>query len=229
MKQQIVTTGVVLARTDFNEADRILTILTPDHGKVRVIAKGVRRLKSKLAGGIELFSISELTLLPGRSEIMTLVSSRLRHHFGTIVTDIQRTMFAYEVLKTLHRRTEDAAGREYYDVLVAVLAGLDDRAVAQSLTELWLYAQLLSVGGHEPNVYTDAAGKVLADGQQYAFDFDGMCFVPMAGGPFGANHLKVLRLVLAAARPQVVANVRGIEGYVPELLRMVHLATQRLQ
>ena len=48
MKNQIVTTGIVLARTDFREADRILTVLTPDNGKVRVIAKGVRLPRSKI-------------------------------------------------------------------------------------------------------------------------------------------------------------------------------------
>ncbi|MDO8591465.1 MAG: DNA repair protein RecO, partial [bacterium] len=67
-----VTQGIVLSRTDFGEADRILTFLTNDHGKVRAIAKGVRKSKSKLAGGIELFSISDLTLIIGRGEINTL-------------------------------------------------------------------------------------------------------------------------------------------------------------
>jgi DNA repair protein RecO (recombination protein O) len=45
MKNQIITTAIVLARTEFQEADRILTLLTPDQGKLRAIAKGVRRAK----------------------------------------------------------------------------------------------------------------------------------------------------------------------------------------
>jgi len=59
--KQFVTTGLVLSRTDFGEADRIITVLTPDHGKLRLMAKGVRRMKSKLAGGIDLFTVSDLT------------------------------------------------------------------------------------------------------------------------------------------------------------------------
>jgi DNA repair protein RecO (recombination protein O) len=55
----IVTKGIVLTRTDYGEADRILHFLTPDQGKIAGIAKGVRKSKSKLAGGIELFSVSK--------------------------------------------------------------------------------------------------------------------------------------------------------------------------
>lgn len=65
---QIVTKGIVLSRTEFGEADRIITVLTTDHGKIRLIAKGVRRIKSKSAGGIELFSVSDITYIPGRRD-----------------------------------------------------------------------------------------------------------------------------------------------------------------
>ena len=50
--KQFISTGIVLARTDFGEADRILTMLSPDFGKLHLIAKGVRKERSKLAGGI---------------------------------------------------------------------------------------------------------------------------------------------------------------------------------
>ncbi|MCA9330182.1 DNA repair protein RecO, partial [Candidatus Saccharibacteria bacterium] len=61
--KQIVTVGIVLARINYGEADRIVTILTPDHGKIRLLARGVRKIKSRLAGGIELFSINDLTYI----------------------------------------------------------------------------------------------------------------------------------------------------------------------
>lgn len=48
---QQVTDAIILTRTDYGEADRIITLLTPGHGKLRLIAKGVRRIRSKLAGG----------------------------------------------------------------------------------------------------------------------------------------------------------------------------------
>ena len=107
--QQIVTRGIVLTRTNYGEADRIVTILTPDHGKQRLMAKGVRKLKSKLAAGLELFSVSDISYIPGRGEVHTLVSSRLRVHYGKIVENLDRTMLGYELLKRINRATEDAA------------------------------------------------------------------------------------------------------------------------
>ena len=111
------TTAIVLTRVDYGEADRIVTVLTPDAGKLSLIAKGVRRVKSKLAGGIELFSTSEITYIPGRGSVSTLVSSRLVRHYGRIVQDIDRTMLGYELMKLLHKVTEDEPERDYYELL----------------------------------------------------------------------------------------------------------------
>lgn len=54
MQNDLHTRAIVLRRTNYGETDRILNLLTPE-GKKSVLAKGVRREKSKLAGGIELF------------------------------------------------------------------------------------------------------------------------------------------------------------------------------
>ena len=61
------TRGIVLKRRVYGEADRILTILTPGLGKLDVIAKGARRMKSKLGGHLELFYVVDWVLAEGRS------------------------------------------------------------------------------------------------------------------------------------------------------------------
>lgn len=228
MKNQITTTGIVLARTDFQEADRIITVLTPDHGKIRLIAKGVRRAKSKLAGGIELFSISDITYLPGRGEIGTLISSRLRMHCGQIVTDIQRTMLGYDFLKRMNRLTEDEAGKEYFDVLSASLVGLDNLELPQDLVELWFTMQLLKITGHSPNLQTDIAGKALQVDKKYVFEFDDMAFALQAGGPFTANHIKLLRLGIGTNKPGELVNVMGAEKLAGSVLALAKNMLQRL-
>lgn len=68
----IVTSGIVLNRINFGEADRILTVITPDQGKLSLIAKGVRKEKSKLAGGIELFSVSNISFIPPKKRSVHL-------------------------------------------------------------------------------------------------------------------------------------------------------------
>ena len=70
------TEAIVLRRTDYGEADRILQLLTPE-GKKSVVAKGVRREKSKLAGGIELFSVSEVVIHEGKGDLGILTGAKL--------------------------------------------------------------------------------------------------------------------------------------------------------
>ena len=61
------TRGIILKRRVFGEADRVLTLLTPSLGKLDVIAKGARRLKSKLGGHLELFYVVDWVLAEGRT------------------------------------------------------------------------------------------------------------------------------------------------------------------
>ncbi|MBN2096510.1 DNA repair protein RecO [Candidatus Peregrinibacteria bacterium] len=66
MKKQIKTTGIVIRKCDFGEADRIVTVLTDDYGKIDLLAKGARRLKSKFCGRLELFNEIDLSGSAGR-------------------------------------------------------------------------------------------------------------------------------------------------------------------
>ncbi len=204
---QVVTKGIVLTRTNFGEADRILTILTPDHGKIRVMAKGVRKVKSKLAGGIELFSISNITYIPGKKDIHTLVSTRLDRHFGNLVHDLTRTMSGYDLLKQTNRATEEVSEPEYFTVLAVALQALDD-GVSQALVELWFNAQLLKLAGHQPNLTTDTTGTKLEANKLYTFDFDSMSFAQAGQGLLTPAHITFLRLIFGVANPSQLQQVQ---------------------
>lgn len=221
MKQHIVTQAIVLQRTDFREADRILTLLTPDHGKIGVIAKGVRRARSKLAGGVELLSVSSVTLLPGRGELATLLSARLEIHYDTIVQDITKTMLAYDVLKRMHRLTEDAAGEEYFLILQRTLSGLNELSLDPQIVEMWFAAQLLLVSGNTPNLQTDVEGNNLDQSKKYEFEFDEMQFRARKRGALSANHIKLLRLASTVDHPVRLKNVLSDGNYVSEALNLV--------
>ena len=210
MTNRIVTKGIVLSRTDFNEADRILTFLTADHGKIRAIAKGVRKQKSRLAGGIELFSVSDLTFLKGRSEINTLISSRLQKHYAHIVKNLDRTNTGYDFIKLINRATEDAAEAGYFNLLKGGFRALDDDSIGLNLTRVWFSSQLLKLAGHTPNLHTDVAGQKLASGQKYDFNFDAMCFQASQSGrgAFGADQIKFLRLIFSNNRLSTLQKVQ---------------------
>jgi DNA repair protein RecO (recombination protein O) len=210
---RLVTTAIVLRRTDYGEADRILTLLTPEYGKLTLIAKGVRRVKSKLAGGIELFSVSEITFIKGRGAVGTLVSTRLIKHYSHIVSNLARTMLGYELIAWLHKATEDEPEEEYSELLREGFEALDDISIQLSLVRFWFTAQLLRLAGHMPNLRTDEEGNKLATGQTYEFDYEHMSFaISRAGeGRFTAEHIKLLRLVFAGNTPRVLRQVSGLQ------------------
>lgn len=207
MMRQFRTSCIILNRTDYGEADRIITFLTPDHGKIRAIAKGVRKSKSKLAGGIELFSVSDISFIPGKREISTVVSTRLIKHYGEIVKDLDRTAAAYDFIKKMDKATEDAAEKQYYELLKEALEALDDGSISLELTGLWFGAQLLRLSGHSPNLRTDEAGNKLIESRNYDFDFDSMRF--KTGELFGKDQIKFLRLLFSDNRPKTISKVEG--------------------
>lgn len=218
---QLLTKGIILARTEYGEAARIITLLTPDHGKLRLLAKGVRRVKSKLAGGIELFSISHITYIRGRGEIGTLISSRLETHYGHIAQDITRTMLGYELIKQLNRATEDQPEPEYFHLLQQAFEALDDAGVDVELIRFWFAAQIIKLAGHRPNLQTDTAGEKLDVTADYEFDIDTMAFRVHPGGAFGADHIKFLRLLFSDNTPKVLTKIKDAPELVASVSRLV--------
>lgn len=217
--KQIVTTGIILSRTDYGEADRILTVLTPDHGKLRLKARGVRKVKSKLAGGIELFSTSNITFIEGRggTGLATLISTRLIKHYGRIVQDIDRVQLGYELIKLLNKATEDHPEAEYYELLEQAFKALDDKAISPDLIRVWFHAQLLRQAGHTPNLRTDSSDVKLTAAELYNFDPENMVFTRHKRARYSANHIKALRLLFNGHSLQSIIKIEDIEATLNEL------------
>lgn len=209
--KQILTKGIVLGRTDYGEADRIITLLTPDQGKLRLMARGVRRVKSKLAGGIELFSTSDITYMPGKGDIGTLISSRLDKHFGEIVKDINRVQLGYELIKQLNKATEDSPEEDYFDLLKLSFEELNNQNIDLELIKIWFQAQLLKFSGHTPNLVTDTEGRKLDAARKYNFDFENMSFIDHKQGKFNAGSIKSLRLFFSDNPPSKLQQVSGLQ------------------
>ena len=101
------TEGVVLRRSDFGEADRILTIFTPAHGKVRAIAKGVRRTTSRKAGHLELFTRTQLLLATGR-DLDIVTQAEARERLDSLTRDVWRGAAAWYITELVDRFLADA-------------------------------------------------------------------------------------------------------------------------
>ncbi len=219
--KQFITKGIVLSRTDYGEADRILTILTPNQGKLRLMARGVRKPRSRLAGGIELFSTADTVYIRGRGEIGTLISARLIKYYDYIVKDIERVQLGYELIKMLNKATEDQPEVEYFELLEQAFKALNDHAINLSLIRLWFNAQLLRQAGHSPNLKSTADGEKLPPHKKYNFDFEEMSFSQHADGRFNADDIKFLRLVFSGNQPKTLSRVKDGKTHLQNSLPLV--------
>jgi DNA repair protein RecO (recombination protein O) len=229
--KQFLTQAIVLSRTDYSEADRILTLLTADYGKLRLMARGVRKAKSKLAGGIELFSVSDITFINGRGEIGTLISSRLVRHYGNIVKKLDRVQLGYDLIKVLHKSTEDSPEPEYFGLLEQAFIALDQPDISVDLIRFWFSAQLLRLAGFSPNLQSDRTGARLQAAEFYSFNFDAMTFELQSDSQLGADHIKFMRLAFAGNQPAVLNQVQGngqlLTGVIPLVQTMFATHLQR--
>lgn len=214
--KQIVTTGIVLSRINYSEADRIVKVITPDNGKLALMARGVRKIKSKLAGGIELFSINSLTFIKGKGDICVLVSSRLQTHFGNIITEYSRTMVGYEILKLINKTTQDNCEGDYYFLSIHALTALDNHEIDPILTKCWFMINLLKLLGHTPNLRTDITNTKLVVDKSYNFDYPEMTFYLQQNGTYVSRHIKALRLMLKN-EPFKLHAIKGMQDLLVEL------------
>lgn len=98
----IKTNGIVLKRINFGEADRILTILTERFGKIKAIAKGVRKTKSKLAGSLEPFMNVDLQLCEGKT-FYIVTGAAISEEFPKIHSDLIKTSHAFYIGELLDK------------------------------------------------------------------------------------------------------------------------------
>lgn len=206
--------AIVLRRTNYGEADRILLLLTPK-GLRSVMAKGVRRERSKLAGGIELFAVSDVVVRPGRGELGVLTSARLVAFYRHILEDYERMQFAYTAMKLIASASQSADEPEWYAVLAAVLEHLDQASTNRQLTEAWFYLQYASLLGEGLNLRTDVVGQKLEATRTYMYDEVEKAFRPSEQGSISAGHIKLMRLVESKTLEQV-AQIGGIEPVIAD-------------
>lgn len=223
-RTQIKTPAIVLRRTNYGEADRILQLLTPEQGKVSVMAKGVRREKSKLAGGIELFATCDVTIMPGKGDIGTLTGARLNTFFAQILKNYDRMQLGYEVIKQVGRATEMVSEPAFYELMETMYRVLNDESIDVRLSESWFWLQLAILQGAGLNLGTDVNGMKLVEDKAYEYDIAESAFAYRQNGRFTTDHIKLLRL-LSVQSPQVAAHVSGVDDLLNDCLWLARQAT----
>ncbi|RBY76093.1 DNA repair protein RecO [Geodermatophilus sp. TF02-6] len=144
--------GVVLRTQKLGEADRIVTVLTRRHGKVRAVAKGVRRTKSKFGARLEPFSHVDLQLYTGRNLDIVSQAESIRSYGPPIVGDYPAYTAGSAVLETADRLTaeEREPSLRLFLLVVGALRALAERAHPAGLVLDAFLLRAMSVAGWEP-------------------------------------------------------------------------------
>jgi DNA repair protein RecO (recombination protein O) len=214
----MTTRAIVLRRTNYGEADRILQLLTTE-GRRSVMARGVRKQNSKLAGGIELFAICDVVLGEGKGQLGVLTSSRLVHFYRHIIEDYDRLQFGYFAIQQVTKASENVDEPEWFDLLSEVFMGLDVVTIPLSLTQTWFYLKFAGLLGHQLNLEIDTNGQKLTSERSYRYDVGEQGLRELLSGEITAEHIKLLRLI-STRSIKILAQIGGVEEILPTVFEV---------
>lgn len=186
--------GVVLRVQKLGEADRIITLLTRRHGRVRAVAKGVRRTRSKFGATVEPFSHVDLQLFEGRNLDIVTQAESLTAYGDRLVSDYGRYTAATAVLETAERLTaeEREPALRLFLLVLGALRTMSERDPSLVLDAFLLRA--MAVSGYAPAL-SDCA-RCAAAGPHRAFSVPAGGVVCAACRPAGSASPNPLALAL---------------------------------
>ncbi|HXZ78278.1 MAG TPA: DNA repair protein RecO [Streptosporangiaceae bacterium] len=209
--------GIVLRTQQLGEADRIITVLGRSTGRIRAVAKGVRRTKSRFGARLEPFTHVDLMLHPGRSLDVITQAEVIRSYGKPLAGDYPRYTAGVAMLETAERFTpveKEPALRQ----LLLLIGGLRSLGEGEHDSRLVLDAFLLrslAVAGYAPAL--EECARCGAPGPRRVPGRDG----PAGGGPrLPAFAIPVGGMVCASCRPPGAASPAA--GTVTLMLALLH-------
>ena len=163
--------GIVLKTIKLGEADRIVTLFTREQGKVRAVAKGIRKTKSRFGARLEPFTRVQLIIYRGRN-LDTITSADIITSFDRVRTEYPSLVSAAALAELVEKMTPDR--ERAFSTYALLLAGLHALADGKGSTVVPAFlVKLLSVSGYHPQLRVCAGC-----GRQ-----EGLCgFSPALGG-----------------------------------------------
>ncbi|NSW53300.1 MAG: DNA repair protein RecO [Anaerolineae bacterium] len=191
--------GVVLSHREMGEADRLLVIYTREHGKLRAIAKGVRKLHSRKAGHLQPFSRAKIMLARGR-DLWIVTQAEVIDASLLLQENLESMAYALYVIELLDRFTyEEGANPALYQLLVKTLHRLAEAAQPEMVLRFY-DLRLLDLMGFRPQLFNCVGcGNVIKAEDQYFSAVQGGVLCPRCGHdtasaqPVSMHALKYLR------------------------------------
>ncbi len=218
--------GVVLRTIRLGEADRIVTLMTEQHGKVRAVAKGVRRTKSKFGSRLEPLSHVALLGWQGRGDLDMINQVEVIDTFRAVREDLDRMGAAMSMLEVVDQIGQERHGNpRLYEMLVSALAALAERNSPMVTPAFFLKALALEGSAPELQVCVSCGEE---DSQLLvAFDLiEGgvLCRSCRRGRPLSPGALSLVRRTLGGGLAGVLAEPRS-----PLVDEVTSLATEAME
>lgn len=203
--------GVVLRTYRLGEADRIIVLLTEHHGKVRAVAKGVRRTASKFGARLEPLSHVALLLWQGRSELDIVNQAEVIDHFRTVREDLDRMARGLSLLEVADQLAQERhADARLYEMLVGALRALADLGRDPALVAPAFFLKTLVLEGAGPVLDGCAScGEPGGEVELVAFDLTeggALCRRCRRGRPVSTEAFDLLRRILGGSLGPVLAG-----------------------
>ncbi len=167
--------AIVLRHTDWGEADRMLWLFTREMGKVKVVAKGVRKPRSRKAGHLEPFTCVELLLAQGRDFLIVTQAEAKEAYLG-LREDLIRVGYASYVIELLDRFTyEEGENIGLYRLLHETLGRINDES-APAFAVRYYEIRLLDLVGFRPQLFrcVNCGEEIRAEDQYFSFEKGGV-------------------------------------------------------
>jgi DNA repair protein RecO (recombination protein O) len=179
--------AIVTHRSDWGEADRLLTVLSRERGKLRLNAKGARKVGSRKSGHVELFVRSRMLIARGRGDIDIVSQVETIDAYRGLREDLTRSTYAHYAVELSDAFAEEGSEQpELFDLLAGALQWIETTDNLP-LTARYFELQLLTLAGFQPQVFFCAGqGEPL---QEIAPDeFYG--WSPPSGGVLCPDHAR---------------------------------------
>lgn len=142
--------GIILARSNFSEADKLVTIFTKQFGKMKVVAKGVRRLNSRRAPHLELANHVEAVLHTGKT-FDAVIEVKTLDDYGELKKDLKLSGYLFYLVEVLGRiLPEHQPHPEIFCLLLSILSDLSNLGENQQKQVKQFVVQLLWELGYLP-------------------------------------------------------------------------------
>ena len=205
------TKAFFLNEQDRGEANRLFTVFTNDFGKLKIFGKAIRKIKSKLRASTEIFSLSEIEFIQGKSH-KTLTDTILIDRFKNIKEDPEKLKVAFQIAETLDSfLEEEEKDDEIWQLLKETIQRLDNCLLEiknYSLIYYYFFWNLVSILGYKPELYhcSVCQEKLLPQGLYFSSKEGGIvcgsCFQKMDKktkdfySKINVNVVKILRLII---------------------------------